>query len=344
MNPPFPEGKNASSTWPWAGPEVDAGIRKLQSESVQPTGPKMSIITPSYNQGDYIEETLRSIILQGYSNLEFIVIDGGSSDQSVEIIKKYAPWIDYWESEKDRGQTHAINKGFDRATGVIGNWINSDDLLEPGTLQAIAEKYASISPEEPALICGDAVGFYEDSPKPDYNIKLQDIDLESMICFWQEKAQWEQPAMFFPIELLRTVGNCDETQHMAMDFDLWCRMLQKAQVLYLDRPICRIRRHEDAKTYKWAYQCWMINQKISQRYWNVLPTPIDKNEYHTAYCGHCVTQALRMLYSFRWGPMCELLGSALKTNGLKTTELLMKHALSRSAKILRLKKLKRTAK
>ena len=93
---------------------------------VRPDGsawPRISIVTPSYNQGQFIEETIRSILLQGYPDLEYIIIDGGSTDQSVEIIRKYEPWLTYWVSEKDRGQSHAINKGFERASGEIRGYI-----------------------------------------------------------------------------------------------------------------------------------------------------------------------------------------------------------------------------
>ena len=100
--------------------------------------PKITVVTPNYNYGHYLEETIRSVLLQGYPNLEYIIIDGGSTDNSVEIIKKYESYVTYWESKPDRGQTHAINKGLERATGEIFNWINSDDILMPGALLAIA--------------------------------------------------------------------------------------------------------------------------------------------------------------------------------------------------------------
>ena len=102
--------------------------------------PKISIVTPSYNQGQFLEDTILSVINQNYSNLEYIIIDGGSNDNSVEIVKKYENRLKYWISEKDFGQTHAINKGFKKSTGEMINWINSDDLLEPNALNILSEE------------------------------------------------------------------------------------------------------------------------------------------------------------------------------------------------------------
>ena len=103
------------------------------------TWPKISIVTPSYNQGEFIERTIRSVLLQGYPNLEYIIIDGGSTDRSVELIGKYEPFIRYWVSEPDKGQSNAINKGFQHASGGIFAWLNSDDIYLPGALVAVAK-------------------------------------------------------------------------------------------------------------------------------------------------------------------------------------------------------------
>ena len=102
--------------------------------------PKISVVTPSYNQGKYLESTIRSVLNQSYPALEYIIIDGQSQDKSIEIIKKYEPYLYYWESTADNGQSHAINKGFAKSTGDILCWINSDDKLEPGALHIISEK------------------------------------------------------------------------------------------------------------------------------------------------------------------------------------------------------------
>src|SRR5881392_2746444 len=118
--PAPPRGKTG---WPWTAEAPS--LPPLLPNCI--SWPRISIVTPSFNQGQYIEETIRSVLLQGYPNLEYVIIDGGGTDNTGEIIKKYEPWITYWESEKDRGQSHALNKGFKKATGDILAWLCSDD-------------------------------------------------------------------------------------------------------------------------------------------------------------------------------------------------------------------------
>src|SRR5271166_5725136 len=120
--PPPPSGKTG---WPWT-------VETAQLPDTMPNGhpwPCISIVTPSYNQGEYIEETIRSILLQGYPNVEYIIMDGGSTDGTVDTVQRYKRWLMHWESAPDLGQAHAINKGLQRCTGALFNWINSDDFL-----------------------------------------------------------------------------------------------------------------------------------------------------------------------------------------------------------------------
>lgn len=135
--------------WPWT-------TDSEQLPDTMPNGtawPKVSIVTPSYNQDEFLEATIRSVLLQGYPNLEYVIIDGGSTDRSVKVIEKYQSYLSYWVSEPDHGQADAINKGFARATGEIFGWINSDDLYQPDALRSAVEGF--VRHPEVALVYGD---------------------------------------------------------------------------------------------------------------------------------------------------------------------------------------------
>lgn len=138
--------------WPW-NKEVDTKIYNVFDEL-----PIISIITPSYNHAKYIEETIRSVVLQNYPKLEYIVIDGGSKDGTVKILEKYNRWIDYWVSEKDSGQAEAINKGFRRARGEVIAWLNSDDYYAPQTFYHVLKRFKD---DYDRIIYGDTIHFYE---------------------------------------------------------------------------------------------------------------------------------------------------------------------------------------
>jgi len=205
--------------------------------------PKISIVTPSYNQGQYLEDTILSILNQNYPNLEYIIIDGGSTDNSVDIIKEYKDHLAYWVSEKDRGQTHAINKGFKKATGEIVNWINSDDLLSPGALQAIAEASDK---------CRDADFYFGDFTIIDYKgqkiFSRKSPPYHFVTLFWGRQLS-SQPAVFFRQSVLDRIGYLDESLNFCMDIEFWVRAAcNGAKFKQIKSPLGIARIHGDAKT------------------------------------------------------------------------------------------------
>jgi glycosyltransferase involved in cell wall biosynthesis len=180
--------------------------------------PKITIITPSYNQGQFLEETIRSVLLQNYPNLEYIVIDGGSTDNSVEIIKKYEKWIDYWVSEPDRGQAHAINKGLEIATGEVFNWLNSDDWYVEGALKKVGEAFDNAKTS--------AVAFREYAIQDE---KIVSIHKGSSVFKTLEETvahfHIDQPCTFFRLDKLKQIGTLNEDLHYLFDAEMWIRYL-----------------------------------------------------------------------------------------------------------------------
>jgi glycosyltransferase involved in cell wall biosynthesis len=190
------------------------------------TYPRISIITPSYNQGHFIEETIRSVLNQGYPNLEYIIIDGGSTDQTVEIIQRYENQITYWVSEPDRGQTHAINKGLARATGDILAYLNSDDYYLPNTLLKVAEYFAQFPQTD--LLHGRCRYVNEQGEKVgeqwgDIQSFEEIIDLWGV---WWHRRQFVQPEVFWSKRMGDRIGEFREDLHYVMDYEYWCRILR----------------------------------------------------------------------------------------------------------------------
>jgi glycosyltransferase involved in cell wall biosynthesis len=195
--------------------------------------PRITIVTPSYNQGLFIEETIRSVLLQDYPNLEYIIIDGGSTDNSTEIIKKYETWLKYWVSEPDRGQSHAINKGFAHGTGEILAWLNSDDIYLPKILWTIGTEVKRLRERDlkwNGWLTGGCI--YENlvtqetkqlipSPPPDDRMRLLAWRCPQRSSFWT-KACWEE------------MGGVSEDLHFVFDTELFLRLVfsgYKPQVL-----------------------------------------------------------------------------------------------------------------
>jgi glycosyltransferase involved in cell wall biosynthesis len=188
--------------------------------------PKISIITPSYNQGKYIEETILSILNQGYPNLEYIIIDGGSDDNTVEIIRKYEKHLAYWVSETDRGQAHAINKGLEKATGDIFAYLNSDDYYLPNAFLEVSQAFLE-NPETDLLHgrCRYVNEFGEKIGEQFGNIQTFDeiIDLWDV---WWKKRQFVQPEVFWSKRIRDRIGNFREDLNYVLDYEYWLRVLK----------------------------------------------------------------------------------------------------------------------
>jgi glycosyltransferase involved in cell wall biosynthesis len=237
--PPPPQEKKG---WPWTS-ETKPHAQKMPNGEVWP---RISIVTPSCNQGRYIEETIRSVLLQNYPNLEYIIIDGGSTDETVDIIRKYEPWLTYWVSEPDRGQSHAINKGFARCTGDIYNWLCSDDILLDGTLVDVAD---NINLAAPSWLIGCALEYDERSKSTGRRICTRNFGIDN---FMQWAHKWiPQPSVFWNQKLhdvCHTIKLIEEELNYCMDVDLWFRFLRHSAPVFCDKDLSRLRYHDAAKT------------------------------------------------------------------------------------------------
>ncbi len=201
---------------------------------------RVSIITPSYNQAEYLEQTIRSVLDQGYPDLEYIIVDGGSTDGSVDIIRKYEDRLAWWVSERDHGQGDAINKGFRRATGEIVAWLNSDDYYQPGAIREAVEILAQ-HPDWAAVygdvMAVDAAGRF---------IKLHRYDdwgLEGIMCF----KVIGQPSVFMRRAVLEQSGLIDESYHYLLDHEFWLRVGLAGPLHYMPRQWSVARYHAGAK-------------------------------------------------------------------------------------------------
>lgn len=258
--PPPPPGKTG---WPWtAESEQLPETMPALSGAEGPSGglwPRVSIVTPSYNQGQFIEETIRSILLQGYPELEYFIFDGGSTDGSVEIIKRYAPWLTYWTSEPDDGQSDVLKQGFERATGEIVAWLNSDDLYLP---RAIHRAVSALAQQpDAALVYGlcefvNAEGeFLQIYGRPRF---VKELLLEGNTI--------PQPSTFIRRASMENVGGINPQLYYVMDYDLWIRISQTGQLYSIPEVLSRFRVHKESKTFSDVIKRWQEWEEVSTSY------------------------------------------------------------------------------
>jgi glycosyltransferase involved in cell wall biosynthesis len=224
-----------------------------------PYAPLVSIVTPSFNQAAFLEATIRSVLAQDYSRIEYIIVDGGSTDGSLDIIRKHADRLAWWVSEPDRGQTDAINKGFAHAHGDILAWLNSDDTYEPGAIREAVNCFQQFP--EHGLIYGGANYINEagqwigefDAAKTD----------------WQRLRRGyvhiPQQAAFFRAGLWQQVGPLDPSFYFAMDYDLWVRLAARAPIRYVPCVWANFRLHTAGKTMASDERCWPEMVRVHYR-------------------------------------------------------------------------------
>ena len=252
--PPPPPGRTG---WPWTE----------ESNPVAPGLPRISIVTPSFNQGSFIEETIRSVLLQGYPDLEYIIMDGGSTDESVAIIRKYERWLKFWVSEKDAGQADAIRKGLDRITGSICAYLNSDDIYMPNSFGTVARRF--LEKPEPDLVYGN---LYRIDPN-DRVIEEHRNTPFSLSGYLYGGAFLHQPATFWKAQTIRSVGGVNPEFRFDMDTDLFMRLaLANARFAFVRQFIAGFRVHPSSKSSTIQHVSKAENEKMREKY---LSFPFD---------------------------------------------------------------------
>ena len=200
----------------------------------------VSIITPSFNQSSFLERTIRSVLEQDYQDIEYIVVDGGSTDGSLDIINKYAHRLMWWTSEKDNGQSEAINKGFAHAQGEIAAWLNSDDYYLPGTVSAAVEEFERHP--QAMLIYGNMLAV-DEHDRTINTLKYHQLSLVDLLCF----QIIGQPAVFMRRSAFEKAGGLDITLHCLLDHQLWIRIAEQGEIVHINKTWAAARYHAGAK-------------------------------------------------------------------------------------------------
>jgi glycosyltransferase involved in cell wall biosynthesis len=236
----------------------------------------ISIVVPSFQQGHFIEESIRSIVTQEGPAIQLIIIDGGSTDATLSVIKKYESRIACWISEPDLGQADAINKGLRYATGDVVTWFGADDIYARGTFAAVHDAWK----KNPRAIYA--------APVADFHVRGRevlrtphDLSLANVVQYWQRRSLWHDPGLFWSREVIDTTGELDASLRYAFDYDYLIRALQHAGVEYLDHLAAGFRLHRHSKSIAQSEQMMKETATVSQRYWSLLEN-VDREGFERA--------------------------------------------------------------
>ena len=285
--------------------------------------PKISIVTPSFNQGQFIEETILSILNQNYPNLEFIIIDGGSTDETLEVIKKYEKRITYWLSEKDNGQANAINKGCKYSTGDIINWINSDDLLLPMTLFHIA---ANFDYKKEDFLAGNVLNF-RNTFEVFQQVKNRCLNLREILSVNNSKHSYHQPGVWFSNKSFKLITEINEDLNYSFDWEFTLRYIYNFPVgKYLDIDLVYFRYHNDSKTVSKYFNFYEETLKCYELFIDI--TKSDKLIQR---------QAMKKLISIKWHNQLNCRSKSLETMQakMKLVAFIVKEVLKNRGKATR---------
>ncbi|MBX2962030.1 MAG: glycosyltransferase [Cyclobacteriaceae bacterium] len=224
--------------------------------------PLVSIVTPSYNQGHFLERTILSVLNQDYPNIEYIIMDGGSTDNSIEIIRKYENRLAYWESQKDRGQSHAINKGWHRACGMYCSYLNSDDTLAPGAVGKIVDAF--LQNPNITMVYGDYT-FIDEKDNVLREGKGESTNFRKLLIHGQMPAI-AQPSSFYLTSEVKSAGYLDEQYHLSMDYDLLLKLAKSSEILYVPELISFFRLHRQTKSSTLMMKHWHETLGIKAKY------------------------------------------------------------------------------
>lgn len=224
--------------------------------------PMVSIVTPSFNQARFLEATMNSVLEQTYKKIEYMVFDGGSTDGSAALLKKYEKRLTYCESQKDKGQAHAINKGWRRAKGEILAWLNSDDLLKLDAVEQAVEVFRNSSGV--GIVYGDWA-FTDEKGEVVERRKGRQGSFKGML-FNGQIHYIAQPASFYSAELVRQVGLLDENLQLALDYDLLLRLAKISKIKYIPIEMALFRLHSVSKTSSQAQRHWKETLTVQSKY------------------------------------------------------------------------------